>query len=230
MFSVFESASGRAKAATTSLKVILGIAVAMSLINVMTVISPPDMESLSSGQINPFTALLLMASGLLGIAFLIALLVTAILFLMWLHRAYKNLHAFGVQTEHSPGWVVGYWFIPIISLFRPYQKVNELFEKSDTLATQFRCNNQDADSSVVGWWWACYLISNFISYATFKMSYRGTTSDDIVFASAVEIVSDILYITAAVLIIKIINTIDERQESCASAIMQNQYPNQYGYR
>lgn len=225
---VFESAAGRAKAASISLKIIMGLTAAVLFFDIMIVLSRPNMEAVSQGQINLSTGLLFMLGGLVGVLYLIAYVVTAILFLMWLHRAYKNLQAFGVRTDDSPGWVVGYWFIPFVNLVRPYQKVKELFDKSESVATQMRCNNQDADSSIIGGWWACYLISGFISNLSLKNSFAPST-DDLILATVFDIVSKVLSLIAAWLIIKIINNIDEWQEACASTQTQNYYPQtQYG--
>lgn len=45
----------------------------------------------------------------------------AILFLMWKHRASKNLAPLGVSNQRfSPRWAVAYYFISILNLFRPY--------------------------------------------------------------------------------------------------------------
>jgi hypothetical protein len=110
---------------------------------------------------------------------------------MWLHRAYRNLRALGHLTDTTPGWAVGYWFIPFVCLVRPYNVVKELWEKSDAQGYN--------SSSIVGWWWATCLVSSLIGLAA-------TTP-------IVSLVFDALLIAAACAAIKIINTIDDMQES-----------------
>ena len=52
---------------------------------------------------------------------------TATAVLMWVHRAYRNLPALGARDmAYSPGWAVGWWFIPFLNLVRPYQVVREI--------------------------------------------------------------------------------------------------------
>ena len=52
----------------------------------------------------------------------IMLVVSMILFIMWFRRAYYNLHCLSWHNaRHSEGWAAGSWFIPILSLFWPYQ-------------------------------------------------------------------------------------------------------------
>jgi hypothetical protein len=220
---VFESASSRAWWAMLSLKFVMAFTGAVILINAMTIISPPDLEAIERGQMSASTVLILMVAGLIGLGLVVAFTVTIIMFLMWLHRAYKNLQAFGIQTDFTPGWAVGWWFVPFMNLARPHAVMKELWEKSETRATQ-----QASDSSRIGLWWACYLGSGIIAWAANIMSFGSTKTETIVVASAVDIVSRILLIAAAVMIIKIIKTINEWHEGCAAPSANYYQPqNQY---
>ncbi len=59
-------------------------------------------------------------------------IVTGIAFLKWIYRAYKNIKGFGAEgLRFSPGWAVGYYFIPILSLIRPVQVMSEIWRASD---------------------------------------------------------------------------------------------------
>ena len=57
---------------------------------------------------------------------------TVVFFLMWLHRAYKNLRALNPanRLDHSPGLAVGSFFIPFANLYFPYRVVKEVWQKS----------------------------------------------------------------------------------------------------
>ena len=66
-----------------------------------------------------------------SVRLLIAYLVCVVLFLMWKHRASKNLAPLGVSNQRfSPRWAVAYYFIPILNLFRPYQAMEEIYLRS----------------------------------------------------------------------------------------------------
>ncbi len=54
-----------------------------------------------------------------------------------------------VKYEQTPGWSIGYFFIPILNLFRPYQAVAEMWEGCKCAPS----------NGLVGAWWACYLIT-----------------------------------------------------------------------
>jgi len=51
---------------------------------------------------------------------LIAYLASGVAFLVWFYRAHANLSGLGAEyLTYSPGWAVGWFFVPIFSLFRP---------------------------------------------------------------------------------------------------------------
>src|SRR4029450_13039173 len=59
-------------------------------------------------------------------------LVTAGLWLAWFRRAYLNLPALGARRlRFRPWWAVGAWLLPVFSLFRPQQVLNDVWRDSD---------------------------------------------------------------------------------------------------
>ena len=105
-------------------------------------------------------------------------LVSAVLFIMWFRRAYYNLNVAAHNTIYSDGWVAGFWFIPIVNLFRPYQLMKEMYNKTnDLLADDIKgCISQKSVSDV-GLWWALWIISNiFNSVNVFFLGASSTTS------------------------------------------------------
>jgi hypothetical protein len=59
-------------------------------------------------------------------------LVTAALWLAWFRRAYLNLPALGARRlRFRPWWAVGAWLLPVFSLFRPKQILNDIWRASD---------------------------------------------------------------------------------------------------
>lgn len=157
--------------------------------------------------------------GLVGILQLITLVATAIVFLRWQHRAHKNLRAFQAGSlEFTPGWAVGYWFVPIMNLFRPYQAINELWKAS---APDIEPGNRTAwrslaPPSITGLWWALFLASGFLGRASFRLSTHATTLPELTTASWVTFASDAVDIVAAVCAILVVREIDRRQEAKAA--------------
>jgi hypothetical protein len=61
----------------------------------------------------------------------IALLVPFLVFLFWLHRAATNAGAFARELRFTPGWAVGWFFVPFANLVRPARVVNEIWQAQD---------------------------------------------------------------------------------------------------
>ena len=60
----------------------------------------------------------------------------------------------------TPGWCAGWFFVPIMNLFRPYQAVKEIYQASDP-----ECGPHDwqgRGAGLVGLWWALWIISNIL--------------------------------------------------------------------
>ena len=106
----------------------------------------------------------------IAVVLLVAGLVAIILFFVWLHRAYVSLHRREVpDLRFSPGWAVGWFFIPILSLYKPYQVVSDLWKASrwggdSSIATSWR--NLPTPALVLPWWllWLSAAIAGRISW------------------------------------------------------------------
>lgn len=49
----------------------------------------------------------------------------------WIYFASKNLRALGaIGLQFSPGWAVGWYFVPIANLWKPYQAMKEIWQAS----------------------------------------------------------------------------------------------------
>jgi len=163
---------------------------------------------------------------MIGVLQLILIIVTGVTFLVWVHHAYKNLQSFRLQgLRYSPGWAVGYYFIPILSLYRPYQVMREVWKGS---AGAFDVNSADPvfrapSSQIVGWWWFFFLISNFISNFVFRLVLSSDTVEDYIFSTQAYIVSscvDIVGILVTILLIKKIVDLQEDKNRRMSSIVQ----------
>jgi len=87
---------------------------------------------------------------------LVLMLVTAIVFLMWVYRANANLRALsGVAMRFTPGWSVGWFFVPIMCVFRPYQVLREIWHVSH--------GTTGTGHGVVTVWWALFILSGVAS-------------------------------------------------------------------
>ena len=64
--------------------------------------------------------------GIVALLQVVVMLVTAIAFLKWNYRMINNAYTVDDSTlTISPGWGIGYYFVPIFSLWKPYQALRE---------------------------------------------------------------------------------------------------------
>jgi hypothetical protein len=82
---------------------------------------------------------------------------TAIPFGMWIVRAHRNVRALSaVGLEISPGWALGYYFIPIANLWKPYQAMRDLWKASTNPPGWPAVRT----GSVLVIWWIVWLLAN----------------------------------------------------------------------
>ena len=151
----------------------------------------------------------------IGVIWLLVFIAITVVFLIWIYRAHRNLSALGVQNlRFSPGWAAGWFFIPIMSLFRPYQVVTEIWKGSDPKSTDGVSWQSVPLSPLIGWWWAFWIIGNFISNFAARLFLTGETTG--LASSWCVLIADVIEIPAAILAIAIIRRISVRQQENGS--------------
>lgn len=170
---------------------------------------PTEGQELGDAPVGVALAFFLLAMALISVVVYVS---TIIAFCMWLHRAYKNLSAFGAfKLNYSPGWAVGSFFVPFVSLVVPYRAVKEVWQKS-VPPEQSRLS----EPSPPGWfplWWLFWLLCTWAGNISFRMSFTAGVSESA--AEIVSIVADFLAIVAALFAYVVIGDIDDRQEETA---------------
>lgn len=85
-----------------------------------------------------------------SVTYMIVYALCSILVAMWIYRAHANLQAAGVGSlEFTPGWAIGWFFVPIASLWEPFQAMRELWRASllDEEGGRTQATSQ------LGFWW-----------------------------------------------------------------------------
>jgi hypothetical protein len=137
-----------------------------------------------------------------------------VLFLNWFRRAYGNLHRIGIRTlEHSETMAVWSFFIPIISLYRPYKIAKEIAVETRNKVTEIIPDNKTKlNLSILGFWWALFLITNYIGQFAFKSILKSDTIEQMITSTQAYMVSDFMDIPAAIVTLLMIKHIS-RYES-----------------
>lgn len=162
-----------------------------------------------------------------GFAQSVLYIASAVVFLMWVYRTHKNLPPLGAAgLRFTPGWAVGWFFVPIMSLFRPYQAVAEISKASDPNvdATGGTSWKSVSPSPLVRWWWAFFLISSYVGYIVFRIAlpivlYSEELSDflTLTYANMVCDAIDVVGILITILMVKRITQLQETKNKLISS-------------
>jgi hypothetical protein len=82
---------------------------------------------------------------------------------LWTHRACANAHALAgdwVAPSVTPGWAVGWYFVPFANLVRPYQAMNEIDSAS---------LSQPSSDPKLGLWWGTWIVGNILANFGFRL-------------------------------------------------------------
>lgn len=151
------------------------------------------------------------------IGFLISLFyaATAVPFLTWFHRLHKNLQSLG-QTglRFTPGWAVGFFFIPIFNFFRPFQAMREVWHGSDPERTELEVAPESPEGRsrsdtppLVAWWWGLFLapgIFNHIAYWVITISQLNEDLAGQRVAAIIMVLTHLLMIMSALVTIRLV--------------------------
>jgi len=200
MEGTYRPASARGSVAI-ALLLLMGLLAAISALHFLSAFDLADRAARSAlrpGEAAAFDAL----TQTLGRLELAGLILTGIAWFVWLHRSVANARSLGVQTEATPGWSVGWWFIPFANLVKPYRILRSLF---DGLVS--------GSGRIVGFWWGCYLIAGFIS--EFAALQRPETLAALRVYAGSFLLADTLRIVAGILAARMVWRIDEGTEDLA---------------
>lgn len=90
----------------------------------------------------------------IGLAASLVGLTIVVVWLIWQHHATANLWARGFPgLSTTPGWAVGWWFVPFANLVLPFLSMRELDRRSTGDGREGRSGAE------LGWWWAAFLLA-----------------------------------------------------------------------
>lgn len=145
-----------------------------------------------------------------GLGFLVIYIITAIFFLKWTYRISKNLHTLSGGTwQHSAGSAVGWHFVPIACLFKPYQAMREIWTKAHKAWTP--------NTKLLPGWWTLWLISTFLGQILWRQ--EGEVIRDFQLIAITQIISDIIDIALGLTAIALVSNIARAYEEnfCGAA-------------
>jgi hypothetical protein len=135
-------------------------------------------------------------------------LATGALFLYWTYLSNRNAHALGARhMEFTPGWAVGWYFVPFANLWQPYKALKETFQASNPSES---ANWHHAETpGFLPVWWGLWIISWFMGRA----ASRSSSSDlaHLLDATRISIYTDAAAIGVSVVALFVVSTLHQWQ-------------------
>ena len=159
----------------------------------------PDIGNLDMEMINMSDLLIVVITLAYWAIFILAI----VFFIMWFRRAYYNLHQLSWHNaRYTEGWAAGSWFVPIINLWWPYQIMVDIWRGTQNALRERLGEPQSL--SIIGWWWAFYLMQRFAGNYASIMGSKANDIESLLNATQVKIFSDLVTIPAILLAIRIV--------------------------
>ena len=127
----------------------------------------------------------------LGVLYLLVYIPTAVVFLRWVYLTNRNARALaGDGLKFTPGWAVGWYFVPVATLWKPYQAMKEMFRASNP---DYGDNWRDAPfPKYLPLWWGLWIVSGILGQLIIRRSFHSNTLDEMVALSHLVRVSDLV--------------------------------------
>jgi hypothetical protein len=144
---------------------------------------------------------------LAGLLQLVAYIAGAIVFIRWLHRAYRNVDVIArPERRYGHGWAIGAWFVPFLNLWRPKQIVNDVWRAGGS-----------EPGALLWFWWAVFLISGWVGNIALRSYLHDDTPEELRTGTVAYLISDALDIAGAILALLVVRAATDRLDARAAA-------------
>ena len=157
------------------------------------------------------------ASGLyaiVGMADGVLTLVTTVFFAMWIYRAAANVVAANVAGfAYTPGWAVGWYFIPFANLFKPFSAMRQIWNASHGEQGE----RLDYAEGLLALWWGCWIVSNIASNISFRMTFNPSSAESLLMGQQVGLVASAVSLVLYPAAYRLVDRITEAQRAQLNA-------------
>jgi hypothetical protein len=112
----------------------------------------------------------------------------------------------------TPGWSVGWFFVPFLNLVRPYRAMKEIWQASHDPHHW----KMQPGSAILRWWWGLWLASGLISQISFRVSIHAETIDDLKTSTWIAMGANLISIPLCLVALAMIRRIYRSQETLVS--------------
>jgi hypothetical protein len=146
---------------------------------------------------------------IVGFGYLAIFVLCVIFSGVWIYRASWNAREIQPNDARiTPGWAVGWFFVPIMSFWKPYQAIVQTGNSSEDPTGDM----DDSPPGFVQLWWTLWVVTSLAGNFSFRRSMKAETIDDYRLITTIDLVCAPLSILAALLFMKLIRTITAAQQ------------------
>lgn len=155
----------------------------------------------------------------IALVMLLLYIVGGVIVLLWISRANRNAHAIGtLEMETTPGWAVGWYFVPFANLVMPFRSMREIGEASASALP----GAAPPSGALLGCWWACWLAGNIAGFVSVRIAWEAEGLEALRVSAGFDIAASLLTVPACLLLAAIITRIKRLQNRAVPAIELNE--------
>ncbi len=141
-----------------------------------------------------------------GIIYLGAFVITAIVFLIWIYRSVFNARILNLSVMNiAPGWAVAWFFVPIAFLWMPY-----LVVKRAWIAT-----TNDHSVGFILIWWLFFIANSLLGQIVYRGMMVADTLPELRNITLISILSDVVAGIGITLALVVVSRLTDRQLAAA---------------
>jgi len=150
---------------------------------------------------------------IIALFFIVINIVCIISFLRWTYKSSQISHLSGAKDlKFSPGWSVGWFFIPIATLWKPYQAFKQIYQVSIQVVDW----KNVSIPSEARWWWGLFILTSIINNFLFRIYLSMDVYENSAIFSTIfiiEIIVATIETITILIIIKLVKGISQRYNS-----------------
>ncbi len=147
--------------------------------------------------------------GAFAIIAAVYMIVLIVVFSKWICRGHRNIRQFGAGfLRISPRAAVGWFFVPVFSLFKPYQAMKDLWRAShDPLDWRMA-----GTTPLLPLWWTLWVTTNILDNLSLRLSFGGNAEEMTMATATIDTASALLGIPLCFMAAALVGRITRAQE------------------
>lgn len=143
-------------------------------------------------------------SGTASLLLFVTLIAAVIAVGCWIYLVNLNAHSFADGLSITPGWNVGWFFVPVANLWKPFEGLRETWQAS-----------MDAENwsfvpvpGLLRAWWGFWLVGSLLGNVAMRLNIA---AGEVTLATALDLASSAAMVAAAALLIGVIRRLTRLQ-------------------